>query len=283
MPVRVCFRPLGSCAHSSKGWLHVCGLPPRDVTSRLHDKQDQNRTRVRKGRGEEKETLFPYGVSLSMKLEHRRALIGLLSDARILADSIGNETAFIICAESEEVQKRTLELEQQTASKLAEGGESVLTEGPRRKGEAGDAYAAMHRILRRGLLSFSPEKRRSGGSRKLLGRTGRGAACAAAQKKGDAERAEKRGERGNPEGERAHRPSARLRKNEGGHGGRGCRECRECTQAAERRDSGGYAEARAWRGMRERSRRRAENAWKGPWGKLSFSGKLRGKRFRNSI
>ena len=48
-------------------------------------------------------------------------------------------------------------------------------------------------------------------------------------------------------------------------------------------DSGGYAEARAWRGMRERSRRRAENAWKGPWGKLSFSGKLRGKRFRNSI
>ena len=109
----------------------------------------------------------------------------LLSDARILADSIGSETAFIICAESEEVQKRTLELEQQTASKLAEGGgRRCLQRGQEGKGEAGgDAYAAMHRILRRGLLSFSPEKRRSGGSRKLLGRTGRGAACAAAQKR----------------------------------------------------------------------------------------------------
>ena len=159
----------------------------------------------------------------------------------------------------------------------------MLTEGPRRKGEAGDAYAAMHRILRRGLLSFSPEKRRSGGSRKLLGRTGRGAACAAAQKR-EMQSVLKSAVSGETRKGSAHIGQAHDFGKMGAWGRAGAAgNAGNARRQRSEGDSGGYAEARAWRGMRERSRRRAENAWKGPWGKLSCSGKLRGKRFRNSI
>ena len=62
--------------------------------------------------------------------------------------------------------------------------------------------------------------------------------------------AEKRGERGNPEGERAHtrkRGAKRTTSEKWGHGA-GCMECRDARrQRTKRRDSGGYAEARAWR------------------------------------
>ena len=210
-----------------------------------------------------------------MKLSHAlQASTGsdwLLSDARILADSIGSETAFIICAESEEVQKRTLELEQQTASKLAEGGGECAYRGAKKERRSGGMRTRRCIESLGGACSLFPPK--SAGLVALGNSSGalEGGLLRSSTEKGDAERAEKRGERGNPEGERAHRPSARLRKNEGGHGGRGCRECRECTQAAERKRLWGLrGGARVGGECGSVAEEEQKMHGRAPWGKLSF-------------
>ena len=99
------------------------------------------------------------------------------------------------------------------------------------------------------------------------------------QKRVNAERAEKRGERGKPGKGSAHirekgGPSARLRKK---WAGAGCMECRDARSSGRSEEIlGGYAEARAWREM-------GSVAEEEQRGEAVFSGKLRGKRFRNSM
>ena len=91
------------------------------------------------------------------------------------------------------------------------------------------------------------------------------------QKRGNAERAEKRGERGNPEwGARTY-----AKKGACVHSLHSLQPCPMPpffrSRALKRRDSGGLRGGARVEGMRERSRRRAEDAWKGHGGgKLSF-------------
>ena len=123
----------------------------------------------------------------------------------------------------------------------------------KKEGEAGDAYAAMHRILRRGCF---PEKCRSGGSRKLLGPL-EGGLHAHHTEKGEMQSVLKSAVSGETrKGERAHtrKRGPKRTTSENGGQGRGRLHGMQGMHAASGRSEetpGGYAEARAWRGMRE--------------------------------